>query len=300
MPILTRFLPCLDAHSGAYHPKGDTPAESEVPMSLSLPFLEFWSKCKFMDDDVVLALKIFLEMQIAFVAHLVMIPIDGCSINPARSFGPAVVSRTFNHYWIFWVLPILAFISFFPIQHQHYVELCSCHTSLLQLQSLSDIDQKTHQNSRLDLNWATALITRFLSLTCTVRLVFSHDRNPFGETTVALQIIHVVCCCWISISRSWFRPLRVCLRYPKYTKMASWSMCHTGWTVCRSCSSWCDLRVGLPCIWSNLTRCKTLHTFSTPLSTPISLRLWNIACTTMQPCSSSGTKIECFMLVTSE
>ena len=42
-------------------------------------------------------------VQIVFVAHLVMIPLDGCSINPARSFGPAMVSRTFNHYWIFWV-----------------------------------------------------------------------------------------------------------------------------------------------------------------------------------------------------
>ena len=29
-----------------------------------------------------------------------------CSVNPARGFGPAVVSRTFHRYWIFWVGPL--------------------------------------------------------------------------------------------------------------------------------------------------------------------------------------------------
>ncbi|KAA6420621.1 MAG: hypothetical protein FRX49_09414 [Trebouxia sp. A1-2] len=42
-----------------------------------------------------------------FVCHLVAIPVDGCSVNPARSFGPAVVSRTFHQYWIFWVGPLV-------------------------------------------------------------------------------------------------------------------------------------------------------------------------------------------------
>ncbi|PSC76759.1 serine threonine kinase [Micractinium conductrix] len=42
-----------------------------------------------------------------FCAHAVMLPIDGCSINPARSLGPAIVSGTWpGHFWIFIVGPL--------------------------------------------------------------------------------------------------------------------------------------------------------------------------------------------------
>lgn len=48
-----------------------------------------------------------------FCAHVVLIPIDGCSINPTRSFGPAVVAtirgmdNLFQDMWIFWVGPLV-------------------------------------------------------------------------------------------------------------------------------------------------------------------------------------------------
>mmetsp|Transcript_25954 Transcript_25954/g.41721 ORF Transcript_25954/g.41721 Transcript_25954/m.41721 type:complete len:150 (+) Transcript_25954:1-450(+) len=50
-----------------------------------------------------------------FVSHSVLIPIDGCSINPTRSLGPALVSQllykgsddSFDNHWIFWLGPLV-------------------------------------------------------------------------------------------------------------------------------------------------------------------------------------------------
>jgi MIP family channel proteins len=41
------------------------------------------------------------------VAHLALIPIDGCSVNPARSFGPALVGGEWGDIWIFLLAPLL-------------------------------------------------------------------------------------------------------------------------------------------------------------------------------------------------
>lgn len=43
-----------------------------------------------------------------FVAELMGVFYTGGSLNPARSFGPAVITHTFSSYhWIYWVGPIL-------------------------------------------------------------------------------------------------------------------------------------------------------------------------------------------------
>jgi aquaporin Z len=43
------------------------------------------------------------------VVHLVGIPLDGTSVNPARSFGPAIFagSHAMSHVWLFIIAPLI-------------------------------------------------------------------------------------------------------------------------------------------------------------------------------------------------
>lgn len=41
------------------------------------------------------------------VDHLVGVPLTGASMNPARSFGPALIAGAWDTHWIFWIGPLI-------------------------------------------------------------------------------------------------------------------------------------------------------------------------------------------------
>jgi aquaporin-4 len=45
-----------------------------------------------------------------FLIHLVGVPLTGASVNPARTFGPALISGYWDYHWIYWAGPIIGAI----------------------------------------------------------------------------------------------------------------------------------------------------------------------------------------------
>ncbi|URE35453.1 Major intrinsic protein [Musa troglodytarum] len=65
-----------------------------------------------------------------FMVHLATIPITGTGINPARSFGPAVIynrHKPWHDHWIFWVGPFVGALAA-AVYHQHVLRAANVKT----------------------------------------------------------------------------------------------------------------------------------------------------------------------------
>lgn len=71
-------------------------------------FLLAYDHRRRMDSDHVNVLAP-LEIALAVTAaHLFLLPFTWAALNPARSFGSAVIGVRWAHHWIWWVAPIIA------------------------------------------------------------------------------------------------------------------------------------------------------------------------------------------------
>jgi hypothetical protein len=75
------------------------------------------------------ALGIFPIGMAVFICHLIAIPLTGCGINPARSFGPGIIAYSFidpcdnvmDDHWVFWLAPFLG-AAIAAIGYDHLVQ----------------------------------------------------------------------------------------------------------------------------------------------------------------------------------
>jgi len=59
---------------------------------------------------------------IIFLIHLVAVPLTGASVNPARTFGPALISGFWEFHWLYWAAPILGGIIAGVLMNYIYVK----------------------------------------------------------------------------------------------------------------------------------------------------------------------------------
>ena len=90
-----------------------------------------------------------------FLLHIVGVPLTGASMNPARTFGPAVVSGFWELHWLYWLAPIVGGIIAGVIMNYVFVNKAEPKTKSVSRSSSTGKSQKLEQYekqylSRLD------------------------------------------------------------------------------------------------------------------------------------------------------
>ncbi|PKB68239.1 MAG: hypothetical protein BZY82_01165, partial [SAR202 cluster bacterium Io17-Chloro-G3] len=94
----------LSAHSLA---SGLEPGKGIIIEAVLTFFLVFTVIAVAMDPRGSAKLAPFAIGFIVLVDHMVGVPLTGASMNPARSFGPALAAGEWADHWVYWVGPII-------------------------------------------------------------------------------------------------------------------------------------------------------------------------------------------------
>ena len=80
-----------------------------------------------------------------FLLHIVGVPLTGASMNPARTFGPAVVSGFWELHWLYWLAPIVGGIIAGVIMNYVFVNKAEPETKSVSRSSSAGKSQKLEQ-----------------------------------------------------------------------------------------------------------------------------------------------------------
>eukprot|EP01124_Arcella_intermedia_P029876 TRINITY_DN640_c0_g1_i3.p1 TRINITY_DN640_c0_g1~~TRINITY_DN640_c0_g1_i3.p1 ORF type:complete len:179 (+),score=24.06 TRINITY_DN640_c0_g1_i3:405-941(+) len=103
---------------------GVTPAEG-CALEICLTFILVFTVCATAElSGDLKSMGRFAPLAIGYsvlVDHMIGVPFTGASMNPARSFGPAVVGGYWLNHWVYWVGPIVGGILAAVLYHYLFI-----------------------------------------------------------------------------------------------------------------------------------------------------------------------------------